>query len=172
MLQPKTRNVIWIGIDPGASGGIAVISNIAGDLEVRLSNMPKTDLEMWGFFNDFQPSWKSTVVCLERVTGFVGGSKATGAQMFKLGVNYGHLRMCVLGNSLELHEPTAIQWQQALNIHGRETVVTDGVKVKESDTSFKNRLKERAQALYPKSRPTLKTCDALLIAHYCKFHLA
>jgi len=58
----------------------------------------------------------------------------------------------------ETHIPQ--KWIKALGIPGKGK--------NETKTQWKNRLKARAQQLYPRERVTLPTADALLIATHCK----
>jgi Holliday junction resolvasome RuvABC endonuclease subunit len=79
---------------------------------------------------------------------------------FKFGVGYGGLRMALIAASIPFEEVTPRTWQKALGVVVR--------KKTETKTQFKNRLKAKAQQLFPRESITLKTADALLIAEYCR----
>ena len=59
-------------------------------------------------------------------------------------------------------------WQRSLGL----TKIRDDRIWEMSDAGasgrWKNRLKSRAQELFPDIKVTLRTSDALLLAHYCK----
>ena len=71
--------------------------------------------------------------------------------------HYGHLRaiLTLLEIPHVLIPPK--KWQKYYNMSKKGT---------ESRDAWKSRLKALATEMYPKSKPTLKTCDAILIASY------
>ena len=158
----KTSDVkpLYIGIDPGKSGGLAVISRststrAAADAEP----MPETEGDIWEWFAGI-PSARAIAV-IEKVNGYIGpGSEAPGSAMFNFGWGYGNLRMALIASGISFEEVTPQRWQKAMGIGSR--------KKTESKTQFKNRLKAKAQQLFPHIHVTLKTADALLIAEYCR----
>lgn len=189
----------YIGIDPGGSGGIAIIRTSRGG-SVEAVPTPECEVELWNLIRGWVQSetvysCKDGFECevygvVEKVGGFIpgerGGSGMTGqpgSAMFKFGQSYGTLRMAAIGNGVDLSEVTPQAWQKALSIPPRRRhtgtaphVVTKGknrgktIQKKvggESDTEFKNRLKARAQELFPGVKVTLATADALLLAEYC-----
>lgn len=79
--------------------------------------------------------------------------------MFKFGASTGGLRMALIASGVIFDEIPPKQWQKFVGVIG-----TKG----ETKTQFKNRLKAKAQQLFPEQRVTLATADALLIAYYCK----
>ena len=80
--------------------------------------------------------------------------------MFKFGMSYGGLRMALTAAQIPFESATPQNWQKSLGI---------GKKGKtETRTSFKNRLKAKAQQLFPNLKVTLATSDALLLAEYCR----
>lgn len=144
------NNTSIIGIDPGKSGAIAII-------------YPNGDSFAWNFDSEFdtlellrdiKKSENKLSCYMEEVGGFIG-KKQPGSRMFSFGNNYGFLRGILMaeGISTELVRPQ--KWQKGLS-------GLSGLK----DTQRKRALKEHACRLFPKLKPTLKTCDALLIARY------
>lgn len=97
---------------------------------------------------------------LEKVGGYVGGEGDPGSAMFKFGASWGSLGMACVALGIEMYvEPTPQTWQKAFGL----------VKSKgEKKGPWKNRLKAKAQALFPSDDVTLLTADALLIAEYCR----
>lgn len=150
---------IYIGVDPGASGGLAFIR---GD-EVDLVPMPDTERDVWDSIVDvllcYQTPPKSFAM-IERVGGYIAGNPSPGSSMFKFGRSYGGLRMALVGNDVPFEDATPQKWQKGMGITPRAKT--------ESKTQFKNRLKAKAQLLFPKLNVTLATADALLLAEYCR----
>ena len=151
---------MYLGIDPGASGGIAIVS---GKESLTLP-MPETENDLWEWFNCRRPTVHTPRVfaCIEQVGGHVGGEGQPGSAMFKFGMGYGGLRMALVAAGIPFEAVTPQRWQKAMGVTPRDH------KRKETKTSFKNRLKARAQQLFPSQKITLATADALLIAEYCR----
>ncbi len=161
---------VYLGIDPGLGGGLAVLD---GNVR-RLVAIPETPEDTW--------HWLQQQVCqanglprpgsyavieqqIPRPTSWI--NKATGQYQSSILKStcllYGNYQLLLgmltaLGISYEV--VTAKDWQEALSIPQR-------VKG-EKPTKHKNRLKTKAQALYPRAGVTLATCDALLLAHYAR----
>jgi hypothetical protein len=153
----------WVGIDPGKSGGLAVIYVADGEVRyISMTGMPPTERDTidWLHANTIQGS--TCFAVLEKVTGFMGGqdNRWLGPAMFKLGESYGFLKGCLTGVEFPFQEVTPRTWQRALGIRSK--------KRGESKTAWKNHLKQTAQRLYPSKIITLATSDALLIATYCQ----
>jgi hypothetical protein len=154
----------YLGVDPGASGGLASIYLPEGNgffvtklAIVKAVPMPQGDLEKLEWFEGFHPG--ITFCCIEKVSGFIG-SPQPGSAMFKFGCGYGKLLMALLAAKIPHEEVVPRTWQSKLGIAPR--------KRSESKTQFKNRLKSKAQQLFPNVKVTLATADALLIAEYCR----
>ncbi len=176
---------LYIGIDPGASGGIASIYELGGGSVGIAVVMPKTEKDLWNLMSNGldQEDCESCFAVIEQVGGFIGGP-SPGSAMFKFGMSYGGLRMALTAAGIPFEAVPPQKWQKALGIPpkkkatGTEKVqLTKGKhkgewRVKktggESGTEFKNRLKAHAQQLFPNIEVTLSTADALLIAEYCK----
>lgn len=159
--------MIYIGVDPGASGGMA---NLFDD-HVFLSPMPATEKDVWEWFASFSDrngggKYNSFAV-IEKVGGYLqgggdgpGGGAANGSAMFKFGKSVGFLIGCLTAAGIPFEEVTPQKWQKGLGIPPR--------KKGESKTDWKNRLKQFAQRLYPSEKITLATADALLLATYAQ----
>lgn len=138
-----------LGVDPGAGGGFAVLDG-EGKL-IECIAMPETDHDINDFFTRHEDA---DCAYLEQVHSMPGqGVSST----FKFGMNYGFLRAMLTAHKIRWVDVTPSKWQAALCIKP----IKDEPKV-----AHKNRLKGRAQQLFPKAKVTLKTADALLIAHY------
>lgn len=150
----------YYGIDPGASGGLACIHE-----RLVTVPMPATERDVFEWFRplggrDHEGNEVEFAV-IEKVGGYTAsGGPQPGSAMFKFGQSYGGLRMALIAAGIPFEEVTPQRWQKALGVtpRGKE----------ETKTSFKNRLKAKAQQLFPKIKVTLATADAILLAEYCK----
>ena len=146
--------MIFIGIDPGASGGLVAMTH---DRLLSCVSMPDSELAVWEWFARWMGTDRVFAV-LEKVAGYQGGVGAPGSAMFKFGHGFGGLRMALVGCKIPFDEVPPQKWQKALGCGTRAKT--------ESKADWKNRLKGRAQALFPTEKVTLATADALLIAEY------
>lgn len=144
----------YLGIDPGKSGGMAVLHGP----DVDAVAMPKTEGDILHWILACNYNYRSIAV-IEKVSGFIGQGHP-GSAMFNFGCGYGGLRMALLASAIPFEETAPRRWQKAMGIPPRKRA--------ESKTQWKNRLKARAQQLFPGIDVTLSTADALLIALYCK----
>jgi len=135
---------LYIGIDPGLSGGIAFIPT-NGDPWAH--KMPETDRDLMELFRDsinlFSPK---ALIELVHSSPQMGVKSA-----FTFGEGYGRLQMALtaLGIPYERVRPAA--WQKAIGC------LTKGDK---------NVSKRKAQELFPYLKVTHAIADALLIAEY------
>ena len=138
-----------IGVDPGSGGGLAVLDREGHLVEVLA--MPETDHDINDFFTRHEDA---DCAYLEQVHSMPGQGVAS---TFKFGMNYGFLRAMLTAHKIRWIDVTPNKWQSALGIKA----IKD-----EPKTAHKNRLKGRAQQLFPKAKVTLKTADAILIAYF------
>ena len=147
---------IIIGIDPGASGGIAVISRSG---EVEVFKMPATERDLWELIESLT-NGHCSFAYIEWIHPAI--QKIGKSPMSKLYGNYKALRMALTAADIPLEAVQPVKWQPAMGISKRGKT--------ETQTKWKNRLKARAQELFPPSRGikkiTLAVADALLIAEY------
>lgn len=153
--------IYYVGVDPGQSGGLVIIHDGSYGISstpmthAEAMPMPATERDIWDWFEGLDP--QQTVAVIEKVHSM---PKQGVASTFKFGMGYGGLRMALIAAGIPFEDVTPRVWQKALSILSR--------KVTETKTQFKNRLKAKAQQLFPSIKVTLKTADALLIAEYCK----
>lgn len=143
---------VYLGIDPGASGGMAVLR---GD-HLTCIGMPETERDIW----DWIAGSTATLAIIEKVGGFIKGNPAPGSAMFNFGQNYGSLRMALIGLKIPFVEAQPQKWLKSLGIPARGKDM--------STKDWKNSLKRRAQQMFPNNQITLSTADAALIAEYCR----
>lgn len=161
------NDTIFIGIDPGASGGIAVLWP---DGSVSTQSMPDTLREMWESIHSYQDIPGCQVKAyLERVGGFIGNeagatgkqiNRASGHTMFRFGQFYGQIQMALTAAQIPFEEVPPQRWVKIMGISPR--------KKSETKTEWKRRCKEFAQKLHPTVTITNSTADAVLIAEACK----
>jgi Holliday junction resolvasome RuvABC endonuclease subunit len=141
----------YLGIDPGASGGLAFLQITPhGDLdEAAVYPIGETEHDTASIIAAYSIGcYRIIMAAIEKVHSFPGqGVSST----FKFGQNYGFLRGLLVGRKIPFIEVPPQTWQKALGClsHGD-----------------KNITKARAQQLYPHLKITHKTADALLIARY------
>ncbi len=166
--MPDAPLPLFIGIDPGVSGGIVTLYagrilcyiplekanryDIRDHIELRVNHAKETGCKVFA--------------CIERVRGFIGGTDDTGHKinhasahtMFPLGESYGALDMCLVCCRITRREVLPQEWQKRY-----------GMKREKGETpqKWKSRLKAKAQLLYPDTVMTLAISDATLIAHHC-----
>jgi len=153
--MPKLKqNMVYMGIDPGKSGGIAVVN---GSRKSQSWKMPDTDSGMWDCIHE-ACSGKGVFACLEKVHAMPGqGVKS----MFTFGENFGKMKMALTAAAVSYELVTPQAWQKKLGIPKRNTK-------SESKPQFKKRLKSVAEGLFPQGDVTMASADALLIAEYCR----
>lgn len=153
----------YLGIDPGAAGGMASVRSI-GVVEIDdLCPMPVTEADVWSWFREMRERSDDGEFrcCIEKVGGYVSGSKGNiGSAMFKFGRGVGVLVGCLTAACIPFEEVNPATWQRALGIPPRKRT--------ETKTQHKNKIKARAQALFPGVKLTLATCDAIMLAEYCR----
>ena len=138
-----------MAIDPGANGAIA-IKTIRG---IFSHKMPDTPKDLFDLFKSFKEVFD--VECmLEKVGGM---PKMGGSSMFNFGQGYGYIEMALIANEIKTTTTSPQAWQKTMLI---------GTKSKLSTTEWKNKLKAKAQQLYPHIKVTLANADALLILEY------
>lgn len=146
--------MFYIGIDPGASGGIAVIT----PSKTVVVAMPPTERDIWVFISKIvYRSDGECVAVIENVHSMPGQGVSSS---FKFGQGFGGLRMALTAVGIPFDLVSPQKWQKTLGVVPRTRT--------ETKTSHKNKLKAMAQRQFPQLKITLKTADALLIALYCK----
>ncbi len=153
--------MIFIGIDPGASGGIVVLTDDSD--HVFFKSMPKTEELIWDWASkvclDAQDGVHDAVAAIEQVQGFIGEGHP-GSGMFKFGMNYGMVRMAMTAAGIPYQLVTPQTWQKGLGIKGRSKG--------ESNMAWKRRLMAEASRRMPRLKLTLATADAVLITLFLR----
>lgn len=139
----------FIGIDPGGSGGIAIIA----DRWTRAVKMPGTPRDILEAVLSVDTS--EAFAMLETVHAM---PKQGVSSTFKFGANYGQLQMALAASGVRWEEVRPQRWQREFGL----------ILPKLSVTEKKNAHKARAQQLFPDAKVTHAIADALLIAEYCR----
>ena len=145
----------FIGIDPGANGGIAMVT---GDYNWYAERFPidKDPRKAKSLFETMVLESRNEGFLVKTYIERVHAMPTDGrSSAFKFGVNYG-MWLGITANS-EIHLVTPQKWQ---SLYG---------KLPKEKKYKKNKLKEIAISLvYEQCKTTLATADAILIANYGK----
>jgi hypothetical protein len=139
--------MIAIGIDPGVSGGMAVIRTFNNTIDL-IAFKKATEQDIYDAIKAEQ-SCVSTFAVIEKVSA----SPQMGVvSAFTFGSSYGFLRGAMTG-IVPFEAVSPQKWQKELGC------LTKG---------YKNVSKARAQQLFPQLKITHAIADALLLAEYAK----
>ncbi|MBR1449543.1 MAG: hypothetical protein IJ588_12460 [Prevotella sp.] len=140
-----------IGIDPGSAGGIAVVDDSGRVVEV--AKMPDTPQDILAFLEGYAHG--SSVAYLENVGHGMPGQSSKATATFAR--HCGHLEMALLALRIPTNTVTPQKWEKSYQL---------GKSSDYGKSAWKNRLKAKAQQLFPDIKVTLANADALLIAEY------
>ena len=144
----------YIGVDPGASGGLTVIDE---KNNIRAFKCPDKVIDMSMVFEVAigAASPCNVKFLMERVWARpTNGSR----HAFTYGVNYGEWLGIAASHDIHTHTELPLNWMKWFGC-------PKGMEVRKR----KNWLKDKAKELYPKVKKiTLATSDSILITHYAK----
>ena len=154
----------YLGVDPGTEGAASLIDGSSGVETIRLST---SDRDLWGWLAERRE--RIAFAMLEQIDPrptmvFDHELKQVCARILKstclLYGDYWRLRamLVALGTVPWLSIPPK-RWQQGLDIVPKSKA--------ETARDWKNRLKQRAEQLFPAECVVLATADSLLLARYC-----
>lgn len=158
--------MIIIGIDPGASGGIAQLKQQGASWRPSAIPMPETEKDiadhLWGFYLAAQKDEIEIICFLEHIqpmpiikrhktpSGEIREEVNPGLnQIGNFMKHYGFLRGCLITIGIELEDIRPQKWQKLLGCMTRGN---------------KNISKQKAMQLFPQLRITHGTADSLCIA--------
>ena len=146
---------IYIGIDPGTNGGIAVLDY--GGKVLSVVKMPATPQDSLDFLGEY--SGQDIKAALEDDGHGIPGQSSKATATFAR--HNGHLEMALLALGIPTEKVTPQKWQKVYQL-GSSKNIPKG--------AWKNKLKAKAQQLFPSlgKKITLSTSDALLIAEYAR----
>lgn len=164
-MENKIKINCVIGVDPGASGGLAIF--IPGH-KTKVVKMPKDITELRDFFAYYAENYKP-IVFLEKLSVRpddikADGDKANMGKLYrvqKMMANFEHLKAIVemVGIPYVLVHPG--KWTAYLGLR-----LLNKTGPRESKQERKNRYKEFAAKNYPSINVTLWNGDALNILHF------
>ena len=141
--------MLIIGIDPGASGGIAFRSGSA----VWIHKTPETNRDIL----DLLQTHSSGEECFAYVEWIHPAIQGIGkSSMSKLYGSFKELMMALDASAIPYEDVKPQVWQKCFSL----------VRPKADQNKWKNMLKAKAQQLFPSLTITKDTADALLIAEY------
>lgn len=139
-----------LGVDPGATGALAVISQNKEYVRV-FSFADMTERQVADFFES--QALDKCHCFLERVHAFPGQGVSA---MFTFGRHYGFVRACLISQRIPFDEVDPPVWQRGLSL-GRAFPT----KAQRKTAHY-----QKAQQLYPHVNMKKPAADALLIAEY------
>jgi hypothetical protein len=144
--------MIYMGVDPGVSGGIAVVDEHGSCLGAL--KMPETDRDLWDYIDEIGDRWTHPTAPVKAVLERAGATPQMGVtSAFTFGRGYGLLRMALIAAAIPFDVVTSHVWQKTMGCRSG---------------GDKNVTKQRAQQLFPSVKVTHAIADALLIAEFCR----
>jgi hypothetical protein len=137
--------MIYIGIDPGSSGGMAILDN-DGQVIITHSFAKMTEQDI----HEALPTGLVRRACLEQVSAM---PKQGVSSTFKFGRSFGILEGLLIGSETPYRLVRPQQWQRFMRCLSR---------------GDKNVTKRAAQQRWPQHKITHAIADAMLIAEYCR----
>lgn len=150
-MSEDTGYEYYIGIDPGKNGGIVVLS------KSKVVEVFKTPATIQDFIEQLGKYMEDRTFC---ITELVHAQPQNGGKAnFSFGYINGVLHTILQISQIPYEEHTPPKWMKFFGMkkHKNETL-----------TAWKNRLKAKAQQLFPEEKITLWNADAFLIAYYCR----
>ena len=137
-----------IAIDPGKGGAIALFRKGRPQLVEKWSD----EWEMSNLVHDIQNSYIDVTAIIENVHSMPGQGVVS---MFSFGENYGIWRGILIALGIPHERISPQKWQ---SFYGLSSI--------HKGADRKRRLCALAKERFPSLKPTLKTCDALLLGNY------
>ena len=140
--------MVYIGIDPGKNGGVAVISESGKCAAIKC---PDTILDMVTQLREISYPAKESKLAIEKVHAFPGQGVTS---MFNFGKGYGQWLGIIAALEIPYMDVSPYRWQKYYG------------KLPKEKKDRKNLLKHYAQQRFPDIKATLVTTDAILIANW------
>jgi crossover junction endodeoxyribonuclease RuvC len=142
--------MIYIGVDPGKSGGVGWIDTKTDPMSQHAWAFSRAaEAEIAQKFSEFE--YTDCYAFIEKVHSM---PKQGVKSMFTFGQSYGFLRACLVCFKIPFEEVTSQKWMKGMGC------MTAGDK---------NVTKNKACNMYPHMGFTHATADAMLIATYCMY---
>lgn len=139
-----------IAVDPGKSGGLVYVA--PGGV-VEAVPMPDTPTDVCELLRSAQRVGNGTLV-IEQIPLFTGKNipSSTTAVLFE---NFGIILGVAIALGMRIERVRPQDWQKVFGVGTSRNC--------DSKTEWKNKLKSKAQELFPQTKVTLATADSLLI---------
>lgn len=143
------EKLYYMGIDPGISGGLAVV-----DSDGILCEAVKFKDKTFSDINEHTLLHKIKFCLLEKVSSQPGEGVVSS---FTFGQSFGFLQGLLVANKIKHDLITPMKWQAPLGLIQRGRKLTK--------TQKKNANKQKAQRLFPDHKMTHAIADAVLLAY-------
>ena len=139
----------FVGIDPGQSGGLAILTSTEIVNVIKFKDQTPADIsDIFEYLLSYDTC--AMFAFIEKVHAM---PKQGVTSTFKFGVSYGFLQGMLVAHKIPYDFVTPQRWQKELGCMSK---------------GDKNITKQKAQQLYPKMKITHAIADAILIAEYCR----
>jgi len=157
-------------IDPGQAGGLAwAFKN--GRLNIWTSKMEKTPADIYNQIKGIRDAESEPFCYIERVGGYMPGN--SGPAAVKFAKHCGHLEMALIALGIPYIEVLPSKWQHEFIGKPNYPKIPKEIQgasrkqiLAKRKQERKNKIKAKAQALFPYLKITLATADALGILYY------
>ena len=154
---PSPQCRFALAIDPGVHGALATYEWVDDDAAWKVDKLAGSPQELFWQCSKYKVTAEGLsappVAVIEDVGGFIGIPQP-GSRMFTFGRSYGQLEGVLVSLGFRIHRVRPQKWQGELGVKSRKD---------ESKPDHKRRMRKMALDLFPHLKPTLDTCDALLI---------
>ena len=151
-----------IGIDPGKSGGIALLANN----RITAVKMPLNVIELQTYLKTIISTYENPLVFIEKVQSYSVGDDAPGKKfgINKMLANYAELLTVIKLLKIPFIEVYPVSWQSTLGLRLKKPKEITAVKFK---SVRKKSYKEFAEKCFPEiKKVTLSTSDALCLVQF------
>lgn len=154
------KKTIFIGLDSGKHGGMAVFYPDGKRLTYKYAKELSFNLILREIANIALIEGYNIFAMLEALSGFQGENRfqMRGSQTLKMGETYGKIQGWLEAYDIPFRTVVPRTWQK--NLPQISSIHEYGAK--------KRALNLLAKQRFPELKPTLETCDAILIADYAK----
>lgn len=149
--------MLIIGLDPGASGGIAW-QTLCDRKSADAAAFPKTEHDARTLLRDLLNRDQINVVAYLEKVGATPQMGRTSA--FSFGRSYGFLRGLLIGMAIPFEEVTPQKWQAEFGLR------QPGKRLGKDDVTKHNAIKGKAQQFFPWLQITHAKAAALMICEY------
>lgn len=152
------NDIVIIGIDSGANGGIAIMCGGISPLAFAPKNAQEIAQALRIAKDYAERKGLPIIAFFETLTGYQKGRPMPSQRAFTMGKFYGMIIGSLVSLNIQFRDVRPQEWQDSY----------PDCKDSKSYPNHKKLLREKAKSLYPRIKVTSKTADAILIARYGK----